>query len=54
MADTFKRRPIRQHKELLENPAYLSKVEKSIKVRKYEQEKEDAEEQIRHYQELSD
>ena len=54
MTNTFKRRPIKQHKELLENAAYRGKAEKPIKVRKREQEEKDAQEQIDHYTYLSD
>ena len=54
MTNTFKRRPIKQHKELLEDGRYRSKAEQPIKVKRRVQEEKDAEEQIRQYQELSD
>ncbi len=42
-----KRRQIEQHKDLLQDPRYSAKTEKTIKVRKREQEEKEAREEIR-------
>jgi hypothetical protein len=50
MSDTrrkFQRRKIKEHEEFLNNPKYLQKVEKPIKVKKREQQEKEAEKAIR-------
>ena len=53
MSDTkrkFQRKKIKQHQDLLNDPKYKQKIEKSYKVKKRELEDKEAKEEIRHYQ----